>query len=132
MAAIIGLTFLVGAYSYYAQGHPPTAVGCTPPHGYILIIAGPSGLNDSVNHPRPWPVVTFQRGDTVELFVCNTDHLSAHGFAIEHYLNSGRVLRPGDSFSVSFVADQVGNFTIYCNIFCPVHPFMIARLSITS
>lgn len=131
-AAVILLTLLVGAYSYYAQALPSKTVGCTPPPGYVLITAGLSGLNDSVNHPRPWPVVTFQKGDTVNLFVCNIERVSAHGFAIVHYLDSGVVLRPGDSFRVSFVADLGGNFTIYCDIFCPVHPFMIGRLSITS
>ena len=130
--AIVGLTVLVGVYSYHAPALQSTPVGCNTPHGYVLIKAGPLGLNESVNHPRPWPVVTFQKGETVNLFVCNDDHVSPHGFAIDHYLNSGVVLRPGESVSFSFMADQTGNFTIFCNVFCSVHPFMIGRLRITS
>ena len=132
VAAIIALTVLVGVYSYNTPSVPPTALGCITPHGYVLITAGLSGFNGSVNHLRPWPVVTVQKGDTVNLFVCNDDRVSVHGFAIDHYLNAGVTLRSGESFRVSFVADRGGNFTIFCNIFCPVHPFMIGQLRVTS
>ncbi len=127
-AAIIALTVLTGTYSYNSRSVPSDSLGCSAPRGDILIIAGPSGFNDSVGHARPWPIVTVQKGDTVHLFVCNKDPVSAHGFAIDHYLNSGMAIRPESNFRVSFVADQGGNFIIYCNIFCPVHPFMIGRL----
>jgi heme/copper-type cytochrome/quinol oxidase subunit 2 len=64
--------------------------------------------------------------------VCNTDDYSPHGFAIEHYLDAGVALMPHETFHVSFTADQAGNFTFYCNIFCPVHPYMLSgQLSVT-
>ncbi len=135
-AVIIGLTVVVSVYSYYTSAAPSTvstpAVGCNAPRGYVLIIAGPSGFNNSVNHARPWPVVSVQKGDSVNLFVCNVDSVSAHGFAIDHYLDGGVALRPGETFRVSFVADRSGNFTIFCNIFCPVHILMRAQLRVTS
>ena len=119
-AVIIGLTVVIGIYSYYASAAPSTlstsSVGCTAPQGYAIFVAGPSGFNDSVNHARPWPVVTVQKGDTVNIFLCNVDSVAAHGFAIDHYLDGGVTLRPGQTFRVSFVADRSGNFTIFCNI----------------
>ena len=131
-ALVIGLVVFVGAYSYYSRGAPSGVKGCNTPRGYVLITAGTSGFNDSANHARPWPVVTSPRGETVSIFVCNTDPVSSHGFAIDRYLVSGIVLGPGEAFRVSFVADQAGNFTIFCNIFCPVHAFMIGRLRVTA
>lgn len=100
------------------------------PPGFFLIIADLQGFNDSVTHiesspNEPWPVIKVHRGDHVNILVCNTDDYSPHGFAIEHYLDAGVALMPHESFRVSFVADQVGSFTMYCNIFCPVHPYML-------
>jgi heme/copper-type cytochrome/quinol oxidase subunit 2 len=135
-ATIISLTVVVGVYSYYASTAPSNAgavsAGCNAPPGYILVVAGPSGFNNSVNHTRPWPVVTVQKGKPVNFFVCNVDPVAAHGFAIDHYLDAGVALGPGQTFRVSFVADRGGNFTIFCNIFCPVHIFMIGQLRVTT
>ncbi|MBI3859196.1 MAG: hypothetical protein HY296_03000 [Thaumarchaeota archaeon] len=129
--AVIGLTVLTGAYSYYSQSVPSDSFGCSSPQGYLTIVSDASGYNDSINQPLPWPVITVQRGSVVNLFVCNNDGSSAHGFAIDHYLVSGAAIAPGRNFRVSFVADQAGNFTIYCNIFCPVHKFMVGRLVVS-
>jgi hypothetical protein len=74
------------------------------PAGYILIIADIDGYNDSVaqfeeNTSAPWPVIRANLGERVGIM-------------------------PHQSFKISFVADEVGTFRIYCAIFCPVHPYM--------
>lgn len=134
-AVIIGLTVAVGLYSYYASGAPSTVnatpSSCKAPDGYVLFVAGASGYNDSVNHARPWPVITVREGETVKLFLCNDDPASAHGFAIDYYVSGGLALKPGRTATVSFVADRTGDFAIYCNIFCPIHTFMRAQLRVT-
>jgi heme/copper-type cytochrome/quinol oxidase subunit 2 len=110
---------------------PPTtqSSACVRPPGYFLIVADITGYNDSVDHIQkypndPWPVIKVGRGDQVNILVCNTDDYSPHGFAIEHYFDVGVALMPHNSYRISFVADEDGTFTIYCNIFCPVHPYM--------
>lgn len=82
------------------------------------------GFNESANHSSPWPVMNIFMGQTVTILVENNDTVSSHGFVISHYFDAGVELRPGESHAVTFVAHQTGNFLVYCNILCPVHPSM--------
>ncbi len=102
------------------------AQSCERPPGYVLMILDESGFNDSIH--RGQPTIEFQRGDTVNILVCNFDPVQSHGFAIDHYFATGVTLRPGEAYKVSFVARDPGSFTIYCNVFCTVHTFMKDRL----
>ena len=144
---VIGIVaaLVVGtAVSYYwpslstpANQPLPQPTSCVRPTGYILIIADLRGFNDSVDHLQknpnePWPVISAHRGDQVNILVCDLDDYSPHGFAIQHYFDAGTALMPHQTFSISFIADQDGTFTIYCTIFCPVHPYMISgQLNVT-
>jgi hypothetical protein len=105
----------------------PLPAGCTKPTGGFLIIASKLGYNDSVDHDvpaKPWPVMTVTKGQQVDITVCNTD-IQAHGFQVAHYFDSTiESIAPGQVIHVSFVADQVGVFQVYCSIFCSVHAFM--------
>lgn len=131
-ALLIGVTV---SYYWPYLNTPPSqpletkTTSCVRPPGYILIIADLQGFNDSVGHLRnapndPWPVVRVHLGDMVKILVCNQDDYSPHGFAVQHYFDAGAALMPHESLRISFVADQVGTFTIYCNILCPVHSYM--------
>ena len=138
VAAVLAAIVVGSVGSYYwpslntlANPAPPTtqASACVRPPGYFLIVADLTGYNDSVDHIQrfpnaPWPVIQVHKGDTVHILVCNLDDYSPHGFAIEHYFDVGVALMPHDSYRISFVADEIGTFTMYCNIFCPVHPYM--------
>lgn len=110
---------------------PPTTQNttCVRSPGDFLIVAGLQGFNDSVDHiqnspNKPWPVIKVSRGERVNILVCNLDDYSPHGFAIQHYFDVGVALMPHESYHISFLVDQDGTFTMYCNIFCPVHPYM--------
>jgi hypothetical protein len=98
--------------------------GCVKPPGGFLVIASIQGYNDSIEHGVPksqWPIITVQQGQTVNITVCNTD-VEAHGFQVSYYYASSLVtLAPGQVLHVSFVADKLGEFRIYCNIFCAIH-----------
>jgi hypothetical protein len=107
---------------------------CERPPDYVLLILDNNGLNDSIHRASPGdPAITlsFQKGVTINIVICNLDTVQAHGFAVSHYFDRGVTLRPGDAYRVSFVARDAGNFTIYCNVFCTVHPFMLGKLTIT-
>ena len=108
----------------------PNPQGCNPSLGYVSLILDSSGFNDSRDQKGPSSLPTllrFQRGETVNLLVCNIDS-GTHGFAIAHYADTGVTLRAGESYKISFVAKDAGDFTIYCNLLCPIHQFMLGKL----
>ncbi len=106
--------------------------GCNRPPGYVTLILDSSGFNDSKAQITPSGLPTlleFQRGETVNLLVCNLDTgTGTHGFAITHYFDVGVTLRAGESYKISFVAKDAGSFTIYCNLLCPIHQFTLGKL----
>lgn len=111
-------------------GFPPYTnlpAGCVKPAHGFLVIANQNGFNDSLQHGAPekqWPIVVVNRGTQVNITVCNAD-VQAHGFQITHYFDSNiQTVAPGQVIHVSFLADRVGDFEIYCSIFCSVHIFM--------
>ena len=138
ITSILAAVVIGSVLSYYwpslnTLGNPvpqtTESSACVRPAGYFLIVADLTGYNDSVDHLQqapeaPWPVISVHKGDTVHLLICNIDGYSPHGFAIQHYFDVGVALMPHDNYRISFVADEDGTFTIYCNIFCPVHPYM--------
>ena len=141
LLAILIVTALVAgsiiAYYYPSLNAPanqPTSIqtsSCSKPTDYFLIIADLNGFNDSATHLQkspnlPWPVIRVNRGDKVNILVCDLDDYSPHGFAIQHYFEQGTAMMPHQTFRISFVADQDGTFIIFCTIFCPVHAYMIS------
>lgn len=130
LASFAAVFFIFSAPNYSLR-HTVTGSlgnGCNRPEGYIAVILDSRGFNDSailLRNNEHWPVITVSQGETVRIYVCNMDMASSHGFAIDGYFDSGIVLSPGQSYALSFVADKKGSFTIYCNVFCPVHWAMI-------
>ena len=131
-AALGSLTILAPTHLlngiFNAASHPQ---GCNRPPGYVSLILDSSGFNDSkaLGAPNRLPtLLQYQNGQTVNLMICNFDPVEAHGFVISHYFDVGVTLRPGESYKISFVAKDTGAFTIYCNVLCPVHLFMLGKL----
>jgi heme/copper-type cytochrome/quinol oxidase subunit 2 len=85
-----------------------------------------AGMNGSYYKPltAQWPIIRVHAGDTVILTVINNNSREIHGFAIVHYDNRGFSLAPGQRHTISFVANEVGSFRMYCNVFCAIHPYM--------
>lgn len=70
----------------------------------------------------PSPTITVHQGQRVVIELRTLD--ITHGFAIDE-LNVKTYVPPGETVTVSFVADRAGNFTYYCPVFCGVgHPYM--------
>ena len=103
---------------------------CNRPEGYLLVVMDGLGFNSSRVRGTPWPLLHVHRGDTVDIIVCNLDSSQAHGFAIDHYFDKGVALGPGQVYKIHFVANDTGDFVIYCDVFCPVHSYMIGRLTV--
>jgi FtsP/CotA-like multicopper oxidase with cupredoxin domain len=142
VAAVLFLSIVTGIVSFPpphgSTNNLPVSVTsstCVRPPGFFLIIADLSGFNDSIAHGapmNPWPVIRVQQGDVVHILVCNRDMSQAHGFAIQSYFDKGVVLAPGDGYRIVFAATLPGTFVMYCNIFCTVHAFMVARLIVSN
>jgi hypothetical protein len=124
VAAIISVTYVE---DFGRNSGASLPAGCVKPAGGFLVIASNLGFNDSIEHGAPtkgWPLMTAQKGATVNIVVCNTDRV-AHGFQIAHYFDSSiETVEPGQVIHVSFVANQAGTFDIYCSILCPIHVYM--------
>jgi len=104
---------------------------CVKPSGGFLVVASDTGFNDSIGHGAPeknWPILAVQQGQNVTIVVCNID-VQAHGFQITHYDDQNEVtIVPGQVYKVSFIADKLGSFQIYCDIFCSIHVYMQSGL----
>ena len=73
--------------------------------------------------------ITVNKGDTVRLRITGQDVV--HGFAIGKLgVDTGPIL-PGEAVTVEFIADEVGQFTYYCNVWCsPYHYRMRGTLEV--
>ena len=67
-------------------------------------------------------------GDTVTIQLVSTDVI--HGLYVDGYDIAGEA-DPGQSTTLTFVADKPGSFRFRCNLTCgAMHPFMIGKLTV--
>jgi heme/copper-type cytochrome/quinol oxidase subunit 2 len=132
LAIIIVVTGSVAtAYAFHLIGPSPQSCWVQPSGSanaavFTVVMADEGfnvGYNGSKYHPNPWPVMNVSLGQNVLVHVVNNDS-QAHGFTITHYFDSGLTLSPGGCFDVKFAANQLGNFNVFCQIFCTIHIFM--------
>jgi heme/copper-type cytochrome/quinol oxidase subunit 2 len=134
IVAVIAVIAIVGAGSVivfsYAGSLRPSSSSSNQVVYFTIIEADPpdplAGMNGSYYKPlgTQWPVIRVHQGDTVIITVINNDSREVHGFAIVHYDDKGFSTAPGQRHTISFVANEVGSFRMYCNVFCAIHPYM--------
>ena len=94
----------------------------------FTVVMTQQGFNGSRNHVTdPWPVMNVAKGQRITIHLWNNDTTvqETHGFAITHYFDGGVALRPGETYDLTFTANQSGSFLVYCNILCVgVHAYM--------
>jgi len=115
---LIGFPVSVFAYQYV---YLPTT------HGEIKVI----DLVARAPEAGGWDpeYITVNKGDTIRLRIAAHDVV--HGFAIGKLgIDVGSIV-PGEVATVEFVADEVGQFTYYCNVWCsPYHYRMRGTLEV--
>lgn len=73
-------------------------------------------------------VISVNRGDTVTIELVSTDVV--HGLYVDGYGVSVEA-DPGQTKTLTFVADRSGSFRFRCNVTCgAMHPFMIGKLNV--
>lgn len=73
-------------------------------------------------------VMKVDRGDVVTIELESTDVV--HGLYLDGY-DLEVTADPGQTTSLSFIADQSGTFRFRCSVTCgPLHPFMIGKLKV--
>ncbi len=123
--SIVAVAALIAAATFLALNPSANGAGsATRSEVKFTIIASPTGFNRSTSVGAPWPQMTVHQGQTVTIQVENKDPVEPHGFTVAHYFDSGVTLRPGQTYTLTFLADQRGTFRVYCNIFCTVHIYM--------
>lgn len=122
--SIVAIAALIAAATFLALNPSANGAGSTKSQVAFTLIASRTGYNGSVNMGTPWPVMTVHQGQTVTVHVKNEDPVEPHGFTVTHYFDSGVTLRPGETYTITFVADQKGTFRVYCDIFCTIHVYM--------
>jgi len=110
------VALILGLVAYGRQGPAPSA---TPAHAPAtiklpMVVATFSGQGVAAHRWYPTMFVV-RRGDTVEMDIGNPDKFN-HQFELTGYNKSTPKLRPGDSASVRFVADQTGVFQYRCSL----------------
>jgi len=117
---IILVGFPAGVFAYQYVYLPST-------HGEVKVI----DLVARAPEAGGWDpeYITVNKGDTVRLRI--TGHDVVHGFAIGRLgIDVGSII-PGEVTTVEFVADKVGRFTYYCNVWCdPYHYRMRGTLEV--
>ena len=67
-------------------------------------------------------------GDTITIELVSTDVV--HGLYVDGYDISAEA-NPGQTATLTFIADKPGSFRFRCNITCgAMHPFMIGKLTV--
>jgi heme/copper-type cytochrome/quinol oxidase subunit 2 len=133
MVVVVAITgFFTAAYTFHFFGPGTTNCWVRPKNlpassTYFIVVMANEGMNVGFNDSKfqsgSWPMMNVTLGRTVTIHVINNDTVQSHGFAIQRYF-SGFSLGPGTCRDVTFTANQLGSFTVYCNISCTIHIFM--------
>ena len=74
--------------------------------------------------------ISANPGDTVTIELVSTDVV--HGLYVDGYGVSVKA-DPGQTATLTFVADKAGAFRLRCNVTCgAMHPFMVGKLTVGS
>lgn len=111
---------LLGLLAAIVAFAPPPAPSVPPQNRTFELDARQFAYSPSELHVNP--------GDTVTIRLVSTDVV--HGLYVDGYDISVEA-DPGQSATLTFVADKPGSFRFRCNITCgAMHPFMIGKLTV--
>jgi len=60
--------------------------------------------------------ITVNLGDTVRITLANVDDEMDHDFVLDELGVQSELIGPGETATIEFIADQVGEFEYYCSV----------------
>lgn len=104
------------------------------PVEHYTIIVSDSGPNMGINGSayvqtnetsEPWPVLRVQLEDRVMITVINSNSsYEPHALGVSYYYPQGSaILQPGQSTTISFIANISGNFNVYDTLFSAIQQY---------
>jgi heme/copper-type cytochrome/quinol oxidase subunit 2 len=110
---VVIIAALVGSGAYYAQTISSANNAANTITIDITIVGGiPGTPNANTTDTYSPDSFTVTKGEHVNLAVLNTDD-NTHGLAIPQFKVDTGIIPPGNTFRLSFVADQTGTFQYY-------------------
>jgi len=120
---------------------------CQTPLGMnsFLIIENLSGMNNSEYHNVPtnhWPIIQVTKGESITIKVCNFDRNIDHGLSIastspsippvELSGDQCTVIKPLQTCTIKFVANEMGTFNMTDPLFTPEESLMESGLFVVN
>lgn len=117
--SLIALVVSIGIYTSRRQEGRSSGARAAPTRVSLsMVVATFSGQGVFAHRWYPTMVVV-REGDTVDLAIANPDDF-AHQFELPAFNIKTKILNPGESDRVTFVADRVGVFEYRCSL--PYNP----------
>jgi heme/copper-type cytochrome/quinol oxidase subunit 2 len=125
LGVVIGLPIIISTYDRYQTGHKVPAgskiftLTGTIDHGWAngVVPAWKMLVLDLMEADATPAIIEVNQGDRIVLKLTSNDVV--HGFSLKDFgifVNEG--IEPGKPVVVTFVADQIGEFTFSCNAIC--------------
>lgn len=132
MFIIIGIIIALGILGYVMMRGQAVVAPKTSETATITPLSqdtGASGIGTTVNSVKEIAVsgsefafspntINVNKGDTVKVTFTNTGKFP-HNFTISELNVASKTISPGQSDTVTFVADKAGTFTYFCSV--PTH-----------
>jgi heme/copper-type cytochrome/quinol oxidase subunit 2 len=112
VVAVIAL--IVSALAYAGRPRPPASAPARPPATLKLSMVVATFTGQGMAAHRWYPTMLVAReGDTIDLAVANPDTVN-HQLELTGYNLRTKILTPGSTDSLRFVADHTGVFAFQC------------------
>ncbi len=112
--SVVALVVSLGVYSARSSRGPGGAAQPVAPTRVSLSMVVATFSGQGVFAHRWYPTMMVVReGDTVDLAVANPDEF-AHRLELSGYNQKTKILNPGESDRLTFVADRVGVYEYHC------------------
>jgi len=138
---IILVLIVLGGIGYYVmKGNGSYQMGAPTPTQATMAPAGSSGTGAAMGKTKEFTVsgnefafspatLTVAKGDTVKVTFTNNGTYP-HNFTIKEFNVVGKTVAPGQSDTVTFIANQTGVFQYYCSVDSHKDKGMVGTLTV--
>ena len=121
ISIIVIAVVVIGGYALFKdKAVAPNSETASENHQEGVAVGEPNGVQvkefaiDGNNFSLTPAAITVNKGDTVKITF--TNRLGMHDWKLDEFNVGTKVLKAGESETVTFVADKTGTFEYYCSI----------------